>query len=242
MAQSTFSRLWKAVKPPQAAKRTGAASSVLNQKVVNRKALNRKQKRLLLATCGGIVAIGAGWSVYDFVASAPERAAKQLQTGMKLMDPGHYQDAIVHFNRAIGIWPEFAEAYFQRGVAYQNLSQADRALADLDRAVEVDPALAHAYNAQGAIYRSRGDFERAMQAFAKAIEIAPDADAYFQRGQTYESLGEHRKAVEDFDQAIAVRRDAPYVYRARALARRNAGDLAGSEADRQIAENIEQDH
>jgi len=39
-----------------------------------------------------------------------------------------------------------------------------------------------------------------------------------------------------------VRRDAPYVYRARALARRNAGDLSGSQADREIAENIEQSH
>jgi tetratricopeptide (TPR) repeat protein len=237
MAQSTFSRLWKAVKPPPAVKRTGAASSVLDKKD-----LNRKQKRLLLAACGGMVALGAGWSVYDYLASAPERAAKQLQAGMKLMEPGHYQDAIASFTRAIAIWPQLADAYFQRGVAYQNLNQIDQAMADLDQAVEHNPALAHAYNTQGAIYRSRGDFPRAMRAFAKAIEIAPDADAYFERGQTYESLGEHLKAVEDFDQAIAVRRDVPYVYRARALARQNSGDLAGSASDREIAQNIEQHH
>lgn len=232
MAQSTFSRLWKAVKPPPAVKRAGAASS----------ALNRKQKRVLLATCGGMVALGAGWSVYDYIATAPERAANELQAGMKLMEPGHYQDAIARFSRAIAIRPAFADAFFRRGVAYQSIHQTDQALADLNRAVEYNPALAHAYNAQGAIYRSGGDFQRAMQAFAKAIEIAPDADAYFERGQTYESLGEHQKAVEDFDQAIAVRRDAPYVYRARALARQNAGDLAGSTADREIALNIEQHH
>jgi len=232
MAPSTLSRLWKAVKPPAAVKRTGAASS----------ALNRQQKRLLLATCAGVAALSAGWSIYDYVASAPERAAKQLQEGMRLLAPGNYRDAVARFDRAIAIWPRLGEAYFERGMAYQYLNQIDRALADFNRAVAVDPSLAHAYDAQGAIYRSRGDFPGAMQAFAKAIQIAPDADAYFERGQTYESLGEHLKAVADFDQAIAVRRDVPYVYRARALARRNSGDLAGSQSDREIAENLEQLH
>ena len=237
MAESTFSRLWKAVKPPQSAKRTGAASSALNSKT-----LNRKQKRLLLATCSGVFTLGAGWSVYDYISGAPERAAKEVQAGMNLMAPGNYQNAIAHFDRAVAIWPQFADAYFQRGVAYQSLKQPDRAMADFDRALDYNPAMAHAYDAQGSIYRARGDFQSAMRAFAKAIEIAPDADAYFERGQAYESLGQHSKAVEDFDQAIAVRRDAPYVYRARAMARRNSGDLAGSEADRAIAENLEQLH
>jgi tetratricopeptide (TPR) repeat protein len=237
MAQSTFSRLWKAVKPPQSAKRTGAASSAPNSKT-----LNKKQKTLLLAACGGMVALSAGWSVYEYIAGAPERAAKEVRAGMSLMAPGNYQNAIAHFDRAIAIWPQFAEAYFQRGVAYQSLKQPDRAMEDFDRSLGYDPTLAHAYDAQGSIYRARGDFSRAMQAFARAIEIAPDADAYFERGQAYESLGQHAKAVEDFDQAIAVRRDAPYVYRARAMARRNSGDLAGSQADREIAENLEQLH
>ena len=35
-------------------------------------------------------------------------------------------------------------------------------------------------------------------------------------------------------------RDAPYVYRARALARANAGDLEGAQEDRQKAASLEQ--
>jgi tetratricopeptide (TPR) repeat protein len=237
MAPHTLVRLWKAVKPPQPAKRTKAASSALPLR-----SLNRKQKRLLLATCCAVIALGAAWSVYDYLAGAPERAASEVRAGLGLMAPGRYQDAITHFDRAAAIWPRSADAYFQRGVAYQSLHQFDRAMEDFDRALENDPALAQAYTARGEILHSRGDFQRAMQAFAKAIEIAPDANAYFERGQTYESLGQHSKAVEDFDQAIAVRRDAPYVYRARALARQNSGDLAGSQADREIAENLEQFH
>jgi tetratricopeptide (TPR) repeat protein len=232
MAQSTSSRLWKAVKPPRATKRTGAVLT----------ALNRKQKKVLFLTCAVVVALGAAGGVYDYVSRAPERAAKEVEAGMRLMEPRHYADAIARFDHAIAIWPEFANAYFERGVAYQNLNQTDQAMADLDRAVGYNPELAHAYTAQGAIFRSRGDSSQAMRVFAKAIQIGSDADAYFERGQTYESLGEHLKAVQDFDQAIAVRRDAPYVYRARALSRRNSGDLAGYEADRDIAQNIEQHH
>ena len=222
-------RVWKALKPPPAVHAGGAA----------RKRLTRKQKRLLRISALGVTLVGAGWSAYAFLGSAEQRADKQYQAAMKLMGPGDYQEAIVHFTRALEISPQLANAYLERGISYAYLNETDQALTDLGQAVVLNPNLARAYSARGSIYRRRGDFQHAMQDFSDSLKIEPSLDAYYERGQTYEALLEHQKAIEDYDRAIAVMRDAPNVYRSRALAKRNLGDIAGYESDRGTARALE---
>ena len=229
MARSVFTRLWDAVKPPPAVTRPGAKK--------NR--FTARQKRLLYGAVSVVILVALSWSVYAYVASAPQRADKEFQAAMKLTAAGKYKDAIAQFTRAIGIWPQLADAYLERGIAYRYLNQSDQALADFDHAIELNPNLPRAYTARGFIYRERGNARRAMEEFSKSIEIAPNVDAYFERGQTFEDLGEHQKAIDDYDKAIAEMRDAPYVYRARSLARRNMGDQDGYDADQKMAASLE---
>lgn len=220
------------MKPPPAAARPGTV----------KKKLTGRQKRLLYSTATVLLAGGAGWGAYAYVASAPQRADKEYQAGMRLMATGKYQDAIVEFTRAVGIWPQLADAYLERGVSHRYLNENDLALADFDQAVQLNPNLARAYTARGYIYRERGDNQGALAQFTKSIEVSQNVDAYFERGQTYEDLGEHQKAIDDYDKAIHEQPDAPYVYRARSLSRRNLGDQAGFNADQQMASSLEHRH
>jgi tetratricopeptide (TPR) repeat protein len=228
MARSVFSRFWDAVKPPPRVSRAGAP----------RTRLTARQKRLLYVTAAVFAVAGVGLAGYAFVASAPQRAEKQYQSAMKKMAAGNYTQAVAGFTSAIGIWP-LPAAYLERGVSHVYLGQAEEAIADLDQAIALDPSLARAYSARGSIYRARGDSRRALEDFNKSIEISPNLDAYFERGKTYEDLGDHQKAIADFDQAIAQMRDAPYLYRARSLARRNLGDVEGFAADQDAARTLE---
>jgi tetratricopeptide (TPR) repeat protein len=179
--------------------------------------------------------------VYFYIASAQDRADARFRAAMKVMRPGSYGDAIKLFTQAVGIW-SLPDAYLERGVAQHYLGEDAPALADFDKAIELNPNLARAYSARGSIYRSRGDFKRALEEFNKSINIESNIDAYYERGQTYESLGEHQKAIDDYDKAVVELNDAPYVYRARSLAKRNLGDVAGYEADRDKAKNLETFH
>jgi tetratricopeptide (TPR) repeat protein len=224
-----LNRVWKAVKPPPAVHAGGAA----------RKRLTRKQKRMLTATAVVALMIAAGWSVYAYMATAGQRADQEYRTAMKLMGSARYQDAIGRFTRAIEISPQLAAAYLERGFSYQYLNEGEQAMADFDQAIAIDPNLARAQAARGSIFRQRGDFEHAVEAFTDSLAIEPNLDAYYERGETYETLKEHQKAIDDFDKAIAMMRDAPNVYRARAAARRNLGDTAGSDSDREMARTIE---
>jgi tetratricopeptide (TPR) repeat protein len=229
MARSVFSRLWEAVKPPPAVTRPGTKKTKLTA----------SQKRLIYGTAAVVALAGLSWAVYAYVASAPQRADKEYQAAMKLMAAGKYKDAIAQFTRATEIWPQLADAYLERGVSHRYLNENDLALADFEQAIALNSNLARAYTARGFIFRERGDTRRAMEEFTKSIEISPNADAYFERGQTFEDLGQHQKAIDDYNQAIAEERDAPYVYRARSLARRNLGDTDGFTEDQQTANSLE---
>ena len=229
---SFLTRWWNSIKPlPEEASRRAPVS-----------AQKRRQRRLINRTIGLLALAGAGWYVYSYIASAPERANAQLQAGMRNMQPGAYREAVAHFDRAVSIQPDLAEAYLERGIAHHFLGEPEAALADLDKALDLNPDLAAAYNERGAIYRERGDARKAIEELSKSIKAKVTTDGYYQRGQAYESLGQHQKAIEDYDQAVAQMRESPFVYRARALARDKLGDAEGAKQDRAKADSIETIH
>jgi len=231
MRESAFARLWKAIKPPPAVKAADAP----------RRKLEPKQKRLLLIAVLALAAGAVGWSAYSYAASAPQRAEAEYQSAMQFLQPGKFQLAVPKFTRAIEIHP-MAKAYLERGVAYRAMNENGPALADFEKALDLDPNLARAYSGLGSIYRDRGDRGRALEYYAKSIAISTNVDALFERGEMYEAAGEHQKAIDDFSRAIDGIRDAPYLYRARALAKRNLGDEAGYQQDRDLARSIEVPH
>jgi len=186
-----------------------------------------------------LVLAGAGGWIYSYWASAPDRAQEEAALAAKLLGLGTYDQAMRHFDRAIQIWPGYADFYLSRGLAEHGASHRAEALADFDRALALDPGLTRAYNARGQIYLENGDVQKTIQDCSKSIQVNPTVDAYYQRGEAYEKLGEHRRAIADFDAAIAESREAPFAYRARSVAKRNAGDRAGALADDDQARRIE---
>jgi tetratricopeptide (TPR) repeat protein len=229
MAVESFITRWrKAVRPlPRA---TPSAALL---------ALQRRQRRLIHRTLAVVVLAGAAWLVYNYLADAPQRARAELALGLQKLAPGAYQEALLHFDRAIQIWPEYGDAYLNRALAEHDQSQPAAALADLDKALDLDPDSTRAYNQRGQIYLENGDARKAIQEFTKSIQLAPTLDGHYQRGEAYEKLGDHQKAIADFDAAILQSGEAPYAFRARAAAKLANGDRAGAVADQQKARLIE---
>jgi tetratricopeptide (TPR) repeat protein len=192
-----------------------------------------------MISVGLVAAIAGGIGVFMYIDSAPQRSEKEFQEGMKLMHPGKYPDAIVRFTRALNISSQRPDVYLERANAHYSLGEADAALADYQAAADLNPSLAEAHNGIAMIYVERQDSRHALEELNKSIAIQPTIDAYYQRGLILEAQGDHRKALEDYDQAIAVARDAPYMYRARAMAKDGLGDHEGAHADRMTAYQIE---
>jgi tetratricopeptide (TPR) repeat protein len=227
---SGLRRLWNALKPPP---------PVESQEEGLSKEERLRRRRLVLGTVAVLVAAGLGWGIYEYIASAPTRAEKVFEEGMRLMGAGDFKGAEGRFTDAIDIWPRLASAYLQRGLARKNMNQVDAAIDDFQHAISEDSNLGPPHTALGVIYRQRGDLKHAMTEFTLGINLSPDTDAFYQRGQIHESLGEHQQAIDDYDAAIHDQPDAPYVYRARAMSRDALGDHDDAEQDRRTAIRIE---
>ena len=118
-----------------------------------------------------------------------------LNQGIKHLNKGQYDKAILDFTKAIGINPS-AEAYYRRGTAY-----TDKAFFLFSKAIEIeikDQMLAAGY------YRSKDDYaDKAFSDLNKAIELNPKyAAAYESRGRAYYNKEQYDKAIADLNEAI----------------------------------------
>ena len=108
-----------------------------------------------------------------FAAPVTDTAAAANNRGFVFNNNGEYHKAIVTFNTAIELDPNFALAYNNRGWAYIELGQYELAIADCTKAIELDPSLALAYNNRGWAYIELGQYELAIADYDKAIELDP---------------------------------------------------------------------
>jgi tetratricopeptide (TPR) repeat protein len=230
MPDSAFTRFWNNLKPLPKENRPPISPEVA--------AMRRRQRKLIYITVGVVALMGAGAYIFNYIATAPQRAEKEYLEGMKSMRPSQYPAAVAHFTRAIDIKAQYPEAFLERANAHRVLSETDAALADYQAAADLNSSLVAAHNGIAMIYLERKDSRHALEELNKSLSLQPDTDAFYQRGEIYEAQGEHQKAIDDYDRAIANQRDAPFIYLARALAKQNLGDKEGALADRITAARI----
>ena len=120
--------------------------------------------------------------------------------------PGHPEEALADFNKAISLDPNYAQAYANRALLYRQTGKPDLALADYNKALSIDGNYVPAYLGRGIIYREQGHSALALADFNKAIALKPDnAQAYYQRGLLYQSQHQHQFAIDDFSTAHGAR-------------------------------------
>jgi tetratricopeptide (TPR) repeat protein len=203
-----------------------------------RRSLSPTQRRMVLISLATIPAIAAVWSIYGYIASASDRSRSAYEAGLKMLGPGDFKGAAREFSDSISI-SETPAAYIERGNVYRTLGQPDKALADWKRAIELDPNSATAYAARGTHYRIVGNNAAAMSDLNRSIQIVPNVDGFYQRGQVYAALGKFDDAMKDYNQAIELGRGIPFLYMARASARRALGDPEGSLEDQATAMRLQ---
>jgi tetratricopeptide (TPR) repeat protein len=113
-------------------------------------------------------------------------------------------EAIVQFQIALQIKPDYAEAFYNLGNAYFAQGHVDKAISHLEKAVEISPDYVDAHNNLGHILLAQGQLDKAIAHFKKAVEVNPDhteahynlANALWRRGQIHEAIVQYQKALE----------------------------------------------
>jgi uncharacterized protein (TIGR03032 family) len=115
----------------------------------------------------------------DFVKmpeTAIEMATPHFDKGNDLYTANKKEEAIIEFQKALDIQPDYLPATFNIAIALGDLDRFDEAEKILLDVIEKDASIAESYNSLGYLYYKNADFQSAKKSFLKAIEINPKYD------------------------------------------------------------------
>ena len=135
-------------------------------------------------------------------------AVTHFNRGNMMYSLERYNMAIVEYNKAIRLKPDFYTAYGNRGAAKLEFGRYEEAIVDYDQAIRLKPDFYIAYNNRASIKSRLGRYEEAIADCDQAIRLKPDFHgAYYNRGAAKSRLGRYEEAIADFDQAIRLKPD-----------------------------------
>jgi len=128
--------------------------------------------------------------------------------GIALNDLGRHEEALVSYEHAIRLRPDFAEAWSNRGIALNDLKRYGDALASYVRAIEFKPDYVEAWNNRGAVLVDLNRYEEALSSFDKSIELNSGyVQAWSNRGVALNGLKRHEEALRSHERAIELKSD-----------------------------------
>ncbi|MDO9577221.1 MAG: tetratricopeptide repeat protein [Candidatus Cloacimonadales bacterium] len=140
----------------------------------------------------------------DYNQSSNQLTAEDwFQKGYNADEICEYDNAILYYQKAIEIKPDFIEAYHNMGCAYCNKGNYDKAIECFQKAIEIKPDFAEAYLNMGVTYRNKGNYDKAIECYQNSIRINPNnAKAYTNMGIVYGNKGNYNKEIEYYQKSI----------------------------------------
>ncbi len=93
----------------------------------------------------------------------PKEARKEMQRAQDYLRKQDLRQARIHLDRALVVYPQYAEALATRGAISSDERSTEAAVADLQKALEFDPKLGWAYVALTCAYNNAGMFREAKR-------------------------------------------------------------------------------
>ncbi|MEG5042051.1 MULTISPECIES: tetratricopeptide repeat protein [unclassified Microcoleus] len=171
--------------------------------------------------------------------AAGEKAEDFLIQGEEKYRKGDRQGAIEDLSKAIGLNPNYAEAYYNRGILRYVSGDKQGAIADFNEVLRINPNLFQAYVNRGNARDDSGDSQGAIADYNEALRINPsDSKAYYNRGVTRSRLGDNQSAIADYNEALRINPNYAKAYNVRGYARAELGDKQGAIQDFQKAAEL----
>jgi predicted O-linked N-acetylglucosamine transferase (SPINDLY family) len=125
--------------------------------------------------------------------------------GNTLHELKHYDEAITHFDKALSLQPNYAEAWSNKGITLNELKRFDEAIAHYDKALSLMPDHAKDWSNKGAALHELKRFDEALLHHDKALSLRPDyAEGWFNKGNTLNELKRFDEAIAHYDKALSL--------------------------------------
>jgi protein O-mannosyl-transferase len=125
--------------------------------------------------------------------------------GVALFQKGNGDEAIVSFQKALALNPNYADAHNSLGGVLLQKGDGKEAAAHFQKALEIDPDYTEAHNNLGNALLQKGSVDAAITHFQKALLINPNyADAHNNLGNALLQRGNANEAIAHFQKALQV--------------------------------------
>ena len=115
--------------------------------------------------------VGKIVSAAELKQSVPSAAKKQYELGLKFVNKGNYQQAALHFQEAIAIYPEYLAARNDLGAQFLKLKRIDEAEKHFELVLQDDPKNFNAKFNMGLVQVERRNYNDAIGLLNQAIAI-----------------------------------------------------------------------
>lgn len=145
-------------------------------------------------------------------ASASPHAAYAVgynNTGQQLEREGKLNEARRHYEMALEVNPQYAEAMCNLGSLALLEGGDGEAMLHYEAALKVNPNLAPAHLGIGLLHARAGRTQDAFKRFSEVLRIDPDSEkAHFNLGALYNNQGDLAAASRHFGAALRINRDS----------------------------------
>ena len=161
-----------------------------------------ERRTITMVILVSLVLLGSG------IGSAQD-ASTLFDTGSGYLKEAKFDKAIAALSEAIGLDPDYAEAYNNRGLALYEKKEYAQALKDFKQAITINPNDEKAHNNIALVYYQQGDYSNAENYYNIALSLSGEekpyhADIYNNLGVIYAAKGMDQKALDAYGKAIRI--------------------------------------
>jgi len=128
--------------------------------------------------------------------------------GNALNKKGSVAEAIVHYQKALQIKPDYADAHYNLGNALLKKGNVAEAMVHYQKALQIEPDDADAHNNLGNALLKKGDVDEAIMHYQRALQIKPDyAEAHYNLGNALFKKGSVDEAITHYQKALQIKPD-----------------------------------
>ena len=149
--------------------------------------------------------------------------------------------AVLHYRKALEIYPGYDEVLEQLGLAYYYLGKDSDAYVFISKAIEEDPLRSTAYNSLGTWYfEKEKNYEKALELYLYAVQLNPNyIDGWRNTGAAYGTMGQFEKALNAFSRVLLLDPQNVTVLSFMAQTYRSLGDQVNADVYAQKASAAE---
>lgn len=152
----------------------------------------------------------------------PKDARKALDKARKLREHKKFDAALAELEKAIGLFPDYFQAYTEKGTVQIQSSHEQKAFQDFSKAIQIFPEYEPALSGAGYCLLTLGKYEQSIDLLEKAIHLdATHVQNLLFLGIANLALSRWEKAQEALEQALRLNpagMNSAHLYLANALA------------------------